>query len=83
MEDHLLDKANYTKGDCANRCTSWWYEIDALCNGTKCQDYRHNDQDEHCHDSKTGECRPMCDHNEVHCYECHDNADCRCFDPEG
>ncbi len=24
-----------------------------------------------------------CDHNEKHCTDCHDDADCRCFDPEG
>jgi len=38
-------------------------------------------------------CMGECDHNEVHCSvyakassdksDCHDDADCRCFDPEG
>lgn len=28
-------------------------------------------------------CYGDCDHDEVHCSECHDDYDCRCFDYEG
>jgi hypothetical protein len=65
------------------RCNHCWHPWQGPVdhNNGRCED-NHNDDELHCHD-KNGYCISGHDHNEIHCNECHDDADCRCFDPEG